>query len=209
MAVSPPHNVRLRRASAADAALVHAWRIEPATGRFQPTLAVSLEEVRAMLTERSRTPLGPTASGKFQWIVEADSAPCGWVTLDVGSREHATATLGYTISERFHGRGIGTRAVGELLPIAFGERELDVERIEAVAAVGNLASRRVLEGNGFRQEGILRGLLRIHGERVDHAIYGLLRTDWQATICNRPVGEPLAGSRASTEYEREKESNGS
>ena len=196
MAVSSPHNVSLRRATVADAALVRAWRTEPATGRFQPTLPLTLGEVRAMLVERSHIPIGPTAVGKLQWIVEADGMPCGWITLEVGSREHATSVLGYTISEAFHGRGIGTRAVGALLPIAFGPRELNLERIEAVAAVGNLASRRVLERNGFRQEGILRGLLRIHGERVDHAIYGLLRTDWQVAS-NASVRESLTGSQAS------------
>lgn len=159
-----------------------------------------------MLVERSHAPIGPEAVGKLQWIVEADGEPCGWITLEVGSREHATSVLGYTISEAFHGRGIGTRAVRELLPIAFGPRDLNLERVEAVAAVDNLASRRVLERNGFRQEGILRGLLRIHGERVDHAIYGLLRADWQATIANRecrsanhvPPGESAADSRISS-----------
>jgi RimJ/RimL family protein N-acetyltransferase len=173
-----PHHVTLRRASVADARLVHGWRAEEAARRYQPLRQLPLDELRLQLAERAHLPLGPTSIGKLQWIIEADGEPSGWLTLDIGSREHASAALGYTVSERFHGRGIGRRAVGALLPLAFASDGLNLERIEAVAAVTNVASRRVLERNGFRQEGILRGLLRIRDERVDHAIYGLLRTDW-------------------------------
>jgi RimJ/RimL family protein N-acetyltransferase len=35
----------------------------------------------------------------------------------------------------------------------------------------------VLERNGFRFEGILRGFLVVGSERTDHALYGLLRAD--------------------------------
>jgi RimJ/RimL family protein N-acetyltransferase len=54
-----------------------------------------------------------------------------------------------------------------------------LERLQAVAAVENVASRKVLENAGFALEGIQRQLLIIHGERVDHAMYALLRTDWE------------------------------
>jgi RimJ/RimL family protein N-acetyltransferase len=67
--------------------------------------------------------------------------------------------------------------VREAIRIAFGAGGLGLERIEAVAAVENVASRRVLEKSGFQFEGIRRGLLRIQGRRVDHACYGILVTD--------------------------------
>ena len=41
----------------------------------------------------------------MRWIVEADGEPVGWVTLEVESREHAIGSVGYTIGERFRGRG--------------------------------------------------------------------------------------------------------
>jgi RimJ/RimL family protein N-acetyltransferase len=173
--------VSLRRAGVADAELIHAWRSEPSTSAHQPTLPLTLAEVRSMLAERARTPIVPTATGKIQWIVETPDGPAGWITLnlDVDDRRHANATVGYTIGERFRGRGYGSAALGALLPIAFDRGQLALERLEAAAAVENRASRRALERNGFRFEGILRGLLVINGSRVDHAIYGLLRTDWE------------------------------
>ena len=69
------------------------------------------------------------------------------------------------------------RIVAQVIPVAFDPAGLALERLEAVAAVENVASRRVLEKNGFRFEGIARGYLIIAGARVDHARYGLLRSD--------------------------------
>lgn len=176
--------VRLRRSTVADAELIHAWRSEPSTSVYQPTLPLSLAEVRTMLADRARTPIGPTAVGKIQWVVEADGEPVGWITLnlDPDDRRHGNASIGYTIGERFRGRGYAFAALGVLLSIAFDRDQLSLERLKAVAAVANHASRRVLERNGFRFEGVLRGLLIINGERVDHAIYGLLRTEWEDRV---------------------------
>ncbi|MEA2595623.1 MAG: hypothetical protein QOF01_2092 [Thermomicrobiales bacterium] len=173
--------VTLRRSTAADAELIHGWRTEPSTSVFQPTLPLLLADVRAMIADRSKTPISPVAIGKIQWTVETPYGPAGWITLSFSQedRRHAKGTIGYAIGERFRGHGYGVAALGALLPIAFARELLALERLEAVAAVGNQASRRVLERNGFFLEGVLRGLLIINGARVDHAIYGLLRSDWE------------------------------
>lgn len=173
--------VTLRRSTVADAELMHAWRCEPSTAVYQPILLVPLDRVRAQLAERAAVPISPVATGKIQWTVETSEGPAGWITLnlDVDDRRHGNATIGYTIGERFRGHGYGAAALGALLPLAFRRDALSLERLQAVAAVDNLASRRVLERNGFHFEGVLRGLLIIGGKRVDHAIYGLLRTDWE------------------------------
>jgi RimJ/RimL family protein N-acetyltransferase len=173
--------VTLRRSTAADAELIHAWRSEPSTSVYQPTLLLSLDEIRARLAERSATLSDPNAAERVQWTIEAAEGPVGWISLSFTAedRRHRKGSIGYTIGERFRGRGYATAALGALLPIAFGQVQYALERLEAIAAVKNRASRRVLEGNGFRFEGVLRGLLIINGVRVDHAIYGLLRTDWE------------------------------
>lgn len=173
--------VTLRRARPDDAELIHRWRSEPSTGAYQPILPLSLPEVRSTLSSRATSAVAPDAFGKYQWLIMAGEQPVGWVTLEVDEpgRRHGNGVIGYTIGEAFRGNGYGRAGVAALLPIAFGRDKLNLERLEAVAAVENTASRRVLEGNGFHQEGILRGLLVIQGARVDHAIYGLLRSDWE------------------------------
>lgn len=83
-----------------------------------------------------------------------------------------SANLGYWVAERVNGRGLATQAVAELIPIAFGE--LGLHRLEAGTLVDNLASRRVLEKNGFEPIGIARGYLHIGGEWRDHMLFQLL-----------------------------------
>ena len=171
----------MRRAVSADAAVIACWRAEPSAQRFQPLRLRSLDELRALLAERAVHPLDGRLTGEVQWLIEAAEGPVGWVTLAVTSREHGIGTVGYTVGERFRGRGYAAAGVRAVLPLAFRPDGADLWRMEAVAAVGNAASRRVLERCGFAAEGIARAYLVIGGERVDHARYALLRPEWEAT----------------------------
>lgn len=177
---SPVGAASLRRAGPGDAGLVAAWRGEPSAGRFMPNRRRTLAEYRAMLAEAAADGIGPGLAGTVRWIVEAGGEPVGWIRLSVTDREHGVGDVGYGIGEAHRGRGHATAAVRATLGIAFGAAGADLGRVEAVAAVGNAASRRVLEAAGFRFEGVARGLLVIGGERVDHARYGVLREEWAA-----------------------------
>jgi ribosomal-protein-alanine N-acetyltransferase len=83
-----------------------------------------------------------------------------------------SANLGYWVSERLNGRGLATRAVGDLIPFAFGE--LGLHRLEAGTLVDNFASQRVLEKNGFERIGLARRYLYIAGDWRDHVLFQLL-----------------------------------
>jgi RimJ/RimL family protein N-acetyltransferase len=169
--------VTIRRATADDAPMLVALRAMPSTLRHQPTMQYDLPTQERLLRESSARAEAPTTSGKLHWIVEHDGAPAGWISLDITSRDQATGSVGYTLDPAFHGRRIASRAARLLVDIAFDPAGLALERLEAVVSVENIASQRVLEAAGFRREGIARGLLRIHGVRVDHYRYGLLHTD--------------------------------
>jgi len=169
--------VRLRRVSADDAEFVAGWRAEESARQYQPLRVLALDELRKQLADRGANEISPKAEGEFQWIVETPDGVAGWITLTTVSREHNIATIGYTIGEHFRGKGYATEAIKLLQRIAFARDGLDLERLEAVAATENLASRRALERAGFRFEGIARGYLIVNGERLDHARYGLLRED--------------------------------
>jgi RimJ/RimL family protein N-acetyltransferase len=171
-------SVVLRRVAPEDAELVCAWRQEPSTRRYQPLRQLPLDRVRELLAERASRPIGPDLTGDVQWLIATPAGPVGWVTLTVESREHGIGSVGYTIGERFRGRGYASASLRALLPLAFGAEAADLWRLEAVAALENGASCRVLERCGFRREGIARAYLVIGGVRVDHARYALLRTEW-------------------------------
>jgi ribosomal-protein-alanine N-acetyltransferase len=169
--------IAIRPMTGADAPAIHAIRSEPSARRFQPLRQIPFETLAATIAERASLPRDGRLEGKAQWVIDVEGQPAGWISLDVTSREHGVAGIGYTVGESFRGRGVATTATKLLVELAFDPAGLALQRLEAVAAVENLASRRVLLNAGMREEGIARGLLVIAGARIDHMRFGLLRTD--------------------------------
>jgi len=165
----------IRRATAADAGCLARIRAEPSVRRYQPIHQHPVERLAAMLARREALSLDHELDGKVQWVIECEGECAGWVTLDVTSREHGIGSVGYSVSEALRGRGMATAAVREVVAIAFDPDGLALDRLEANAAVANVASRRVLAKAGFQEEGIARGLLVIDGVRIDHVRFGLVR----------------------------------
>jgi ribosomal-protein-alanine N-acetyltransferase len=158
--------------------------IRPLTAADAGELAALLVENRAFLApfEPNRDQRFYTVEGQLERLEREDKHAfailegeriAGTVALsNVVRGPHESANLGYWVAERLNGRGLATKAVGELLPIAFGE--LALHRLEAGTLVDNRASRRVLEKNGFEEIGIARGYLHIRGEWRDHMLFQLL-----------------------------------
>jgi len=82
--------------------------------------------------------------------------------------------LGYWVSARDNGRGLATRAVRAILPIAF--RDLGLHRIQAGTLLHNVRSQRVLERNGFVRFGVAPTYVSVAGEWRDHALYQAVAT---------------------------------
>jgi RimJ/RimL family protein N-acetyltransferase len=76
------------------------------------------------------------------------------------------------IGRDLHGRGHGTAAVRLAARYAF--EELRLAKLEAAVFVGNVASRRIFEKNGFTLEGTIRRAVRKRGRFVDEWLFGLL-----------------------------------
>lgn len=105
-----------------------------------------------------------------------DRALVGAVTLDNIRRGPAQAgTLGYWVGERHARQGYMREAIRALVHHAF--TELDLSRIEAACLPENVASRGVLEGSGFKYEGVAQSYLQINGRWRNHVLYASLRGD--------------------------------
>lgn len=89
-----------------------------------------------------------------------------------------TAELGYFVDPDAGGRGYATAAAGLLVAYAFDHRR--VEKLYSHALATNEASQRVLEKNGFVEEGRLRREGFVDGERVDVLRYGLLADEYRS-----------------------------
>ncbi|WDR02512.1 GNAT family protein [Devosia algicola] len=102
----------------------------------------------------------------------------GGITLsNVRRRAAQHCTLGYWMGQDYAGRGLMTEAVATTLPYVFNT--LDLHRVHAAFLPGNLASRRVLEKNGFVEEGYAENYLQIDGRWADHVLFGLTREGYE------------------------------
>ncbi|HEX6679161.1 MAG TPA: GNAT family protein [Gaiellaceae bacterium] len=88
------------------------------------------------------------------------------------------AYLGYFVSERHNGRGYATEAVRQAVDAAFGE--LALHRVQAAVIPRNVASIRVLEKAGFREEGLALRYLQIAGVWEDHKLYAVTAEEWRS-----------------------------
>jgi ribosomal-protein-alanine N-acetyltransferase len=109
----------------------------------------------------------------------------GGLTLsNIRRRAAQHVTLGYWMGRQFAGQGLMTEAVGAVLPFVFGT--LGLHRVHAAFLPVNDASRRVLEKNGFREEGYAENYLQIDGRWADHVMFGLTRETYER-VSRRPA----------------------
>ncbi|MBI3775183.1 MAG: GNAT family N-acetyltransferase [Gammaproteobacteria bacterium] len=96
----------------------------------------------------------------------------GGVGLNQFNRAHNFCNLGYWVRASKQGQGIATRASGALAD--YGFRELQLARIEIVAAQGNLPSQRVAQKIGAAFECMARNRLVLHGQSIAAAVYSVI-----------------------------------
>jgi ribosomal-protein-serine acetyltransferase len=87
-----------------------------------------------------------------------------------------TAYIGYWLGEEFQGKGIMTKVARALTDYAF--MELNLNKVEIRAAVGNKKSRSIPERLGFVNEGCIRQAEWLYDHYVDHIVYGMLVNEW-------------------------------
>jgi ribosomal-protein-serine acetyltransferase len=81
--------------------------------------------------------------------------------------------VGYWLAEAYQGKGIVTKALQEMIDIAFDELKLD--KVQISTADHNIESRKVCERLGFKLEGIITNAENVNGRLLHHAVYGLHR----------------------------------
>ncbi len=106
----------------------------------------------------------------------SDGALLGAITLDNIRRGPAqAATVGYWIGAAHAREGFMSEALRAVVHFAF--TELDLSRVEAACLPENKPSRGLLEGSGFKYEGVAQSYLQIAGRWRTHVLYANLRND--------------------------------
>ena len=102
--------------------------------------------------------------------IEIDGRACGGIALRPGQGERAIgAELGYWLGRAYWGQGRMTRIVAVFAPWAL--QALALQRLQATVLAFNTASARVLQSNGFVEEGVMRRAVRKHGQVHDLRLF--------------------------------------
>jgi len=87
---------------------------------------------------------------------------------------HRRGSLGYSLARNYWGQGLMTEAAKAA--IAFGFHVMQLQRIQGICDVDNLASARVLEKSGMQFEGILHNYLFYKERSWDVKMYAIAST---------------------------------
>jgi ribosomal-protein-serine acetyltransferase len=107
-----------------------------------------------------------------------DGALAGVVGFLPVDRVNRCGEIGYWLAEQTRGRGVMTQCCRFV--VRYGFLTLDLNRIQIAAGTENVESRAIPERLGFRFEGVLRSRENLHGVFIDHAMYSLLRSEFDA-----------------------------
>ena len=101
----------------------------------------------------------------------------GDLWLDI-NRENGVGELGFAIARGHWGKGLATEASTALIDWGFSTQSL--AKIGARSDPRNRAALRVMEKLNMTREGVLRSHIPRNGQRVDLAVYGVLRDEWES-----------------------------
>jgi RimJ/RimL family protein N-acetyltransferase len=117
-----------------------------------------------------------TTAPPIQWAIEVSRHAAGGIGLEPHDDVNRIAVeIGFWLGEEFWGRGIVTEAVGGVTHHAVST--LGFERAFAEVFAWNPASMRVLEKNGYRQEGRLRSSAEKDGRIIDQVVWAAVRSE--------------------------------
>ena len=111
----------------------------------------------------------------FAIILKSDGRFVGLVNVGHFDRDFHFAEVAYIVDPEYWGEGVGTEAVRRV--VDFLVRDMKLHKIRASVFVKNVASKRVLEKVGFKQEGYLRDNVLLDGAYVDECLMAFISSE--------------------------------
>lgn len=114
---------------------------------------------------------------KFTFAVELKKEQqfIGLIGLNLGKAKYRNAEVWFKFNPEFWNKGYATEALLQIMDLGF--KELNLHRIEAGCAIGNIGSIKVLEKVGMLRESHTRQLLPLKSGWSDNYGYAKLATD--------------------------------
>lgn len=106
------------------------------------------------------------------FAIDINGQVVGSVSLSDINQKHK-AELGYWLSKKYRNKGIMTQAVK--LVSRYGFDKLKLKRIYASVYPKNTASKKVLEKNGYKPEGLLKKNYKKNNKLLDAMLYAKIK----------------------------------
>jgi RimJ/RimL family protein N-acetyltransferase len=168
----------LREFELQDFDAVHAYASDPLVTRFTSfgpnTPAETREFLARTLESAAAVPRRDYTFGVIERATQRLIGSCGLMACDATNRHYS---FGYCFHRDAWRRGFGKEAARAT--VRFGFEQLDSHRLWALVFRGNSASARILEGMGFRQEGLSPQSLYVRESWHDILTFAQLRSEWR------------------------------
>ena len=137
----------------------------------------TLEQTQKFLLESTASLDGKTPNAfNFAVILKSSGTAIGSCSIWIRSEINKHGGLGYILNKQFWYKGYGTELASEL--IKFGFETLKFHRISATCFPLNVASKRLLEKVGFKEEGYLREEVFVRGKWRDSILFSILESEY-------------------------------
>ncbi len=114
---------------------------------------------------------------EMSFRIEKEGELIGVVSLSRIRWYNRKSEISVLIKKDWQGKGFGKEALSGIADFAFNR--MNLHRLEAEVIEFNEASLKLIEGLGFRKEGILREAKYFNGKYWDIIRYGLLKSEWE------------------------------
>ena len=111
----------------------------------------------------------------INWAItmRGDNTIIGMIGYVRFHKDHYRGEIGYSLHTPYHGKKITDEAIAAVL--AYGFNVLNLHTVEAVVNSANVASKKILERNGFTNDAFFKDYLYLGGQFVDANVYSLVK----------------------------------
>jgi len=170
--------LRLRPMELADEEAMFQYHSNPDVVRYIPWFPRDHEQVRASITKIMKATRLEIEGDYLNLAVTLKSTGrlIGQVSIEFTSDVNEGGEIGYVFNPEFGGQGYATEAIATI--ISHGFDLVGFHRVIARTDPRNIASIKVLERLGFRQEAHFISEEFIKGEWADTLIFAVLDSEW-------------------------------
>lgn len=175
-------SLRLEPLKEQHAQTLFEYRSNPSVYQFQRWKPKNLKDANQFIKKYSSNVLQTNTWNQLGIFLASNTQLIGDCGINIFGEKQVE--IGYTIDPKYQQKGFATEATAGLINYLFQYH--NIHRISAHTDPLNIASQRVLQKLGFRQEGYFRKSLLIGDKWFDDLVFALLREEWIKIYKNYP-----------------------